>query len=72
VRFSPGALGDEAIGFRQRTGTTYVTRALIRHGRYVEIAALNSRYISAMVADVSRWARLLDRRVVALLATRRF
>lgn len=72
LRFSPGALGDEAVGFRQRAGTTYLTRAFVRHGRYVETAALNSRYISGMVADVSRWARLQDRRVVALLSTRGF
>ena len=72
LQFSPGSLGDETVGFRQRAGTTYMTRALIRRGRYVETAALNARYFSGMVADVSRWAKLLDRRVALLTSTRAF
>lgn len=69
--FSVGSLGDERLGLQQKSGSMVVTRVLIRHGRYVAVAAMNARAFSGMTADVKRWAAALDARAVALLSTRR-
>jgi hypothetical protein len=71
VRFTVGALGDQAAGFQQKGTTTY-TRIFFRKGRYIAVAQLGAKIRTGSVADVKRWAGLLNQRLTKLLANRSF
>ena len=71
VKFTVGALGDQAAGFQQKGTVTY-TRIFFRKGRYIAVAQLGAKTRTGAVADVKRWAAMLNSRIDALLASRTF
>ncbi|HET6817059.1 MAG TPA: hypothetical protein VFH66_07535 [Mycobacteriales bacterium] len=72
TRFSPGVLGDRAVGLQQRMGSDVLIRVVARYGRYLAVSQLATPGFTGMRGDVKRWASLLDRRVRALMTTRTF